>query len=144
MGLRGAHALGRSRRRRRPGPACCSQPHPVTARLAILYDDWHAVKRLLGKAKGICEAGGDWEHKNKLKVGGIWVQGVQRRRRWRWSRGSSGLCSGASCRARLAPTPFTPTPHPPPQVYEAVFSMYTRDFKRAASLFLDSIATFTT
>jgi hypothetical protein len=31
-----------------------------------------------------------------------------------------------------------------PQVYEAVFSMYTRDFKRAASLFLDSIATFTT
>lgn len=65
-------------------------------RLAILYDDWHAVKRLLGKAKGICEAGGDWEHKNKLKV------------------------------------------------YEAVFSMYTRDFKRAASLFLDSIATFTT
>ncbi|KAI8462724.1 MAG: 26S proteasome subunit RPN7-domain-containing protein [Monoraphidium minutum] len=65
-------------------------------RLQILYEDWHAVKRLLAKAKGICEAGGDWEHKNKLKV------------------------------------------------YEAVFSMYTRDFKRAASLFLDSIATFTT
>lgn len=32
----------------------------------------------------------------------------------------------------------------PLQVYEAVFSMYTRDFKRAATLFLDSIATFTT
>jgi hypothetical protein len=29
-------------------------------------------------------------------------------------------------------------------VYEAVFHMYTRDFKRAAGLFLDSIATFTT
>lgn len=42
------------------------------------------------------EAGGDWEHKNKLKV------------------------------------------------YEGVFAMYTRDFKRASGLFLDSIQTFTT
>lgn len=30
------------------------------------------------------------------------------------------------------------------KVYEAVFSSYTRDFTRAAELFLDSIATFTT
>lgn len=30
------------------------------------------------------------------------------------------------------------------KVYEALFSMATRDFKRAANLFLDSIATFTT
>jgi hypothetical protein len=26
------------------------------------------VKKLLVRAKAICEAGGDWEHKNKLKV----------------------------------------------------------------------------
>jgi hypothetical protein len=30
------------------------------------------------------------------------------------------------------------------QVYEAVFAMYTRDFKRAAERFLESMATFTT
>jgi len=65
-------------------------------RLAILYEDWHGVKKLLSKAKQICDAGGDWEHKNKLKV------------------------------------------------YEAVFAMYTRDFKRAAERFLESMATFTT
>eukprot|EP00882_Tetradesmus_deserticola_P026493 GHRQ01029237.1.p1 GENE.GHRQ01029237.1~~GHRQ01029237.1.p1 ORF type:complete len:370 (+),score=129.11 GHRQ01029237.1:250-1359(+) len=65
-------------------------------RLAILYQDWHCVKRLLLRAKTICEAGGDWEHKNKLKV------------------------------------------------YEGVAAMYSRDFKRAAELLLDSIATFTT
>jgi hypothetical protein len=40
----------------------------VVLRLAILYQDWHSVKKLLGHAKTICEAGGDWEHKNKLKV----------------------------------------------------------------------------
>lgn len=37
-------------------------------RLAILYHDWLGVKKLLARAKTICEAGGDWEHKNKLKV----------------------------------------------------------------------------
>lgn len=37
-------------------------------RLAILYHDWLGVKKLLARAKVICEAGGDWEHKNKLKV----------------------------------------------------------------------------
>eukprot|EP00878_Enallax_costatus_P019958 GHUV01021074.1.p1 GENE.GHUV01021074.1~~GHUV01021074.1.p1 ORF type:complete len:357 (+),score=103.98 GHUV01021074.1:261-1331(+) len=65
-------------------------------RLAILYNDWQQVKKLLGRAKTICEAGGDWEHKNKLKV------------------------------------------------YEGVAAMHARDFKRAAELLLDSIATFTT
>lgn len=65
-------------------------------RLAILYHDWLGVKKLLARAKTICEAGGDWEHKNKLKV------------------------------------------------YEGVAAMHSRDFKRAAELLLDSIATFTT
>ena len=54
------------------------------------------MKRLLARARAVCGAGGDWEHKNRLKV------------------------------------------------YEGVFAMYSRDFKRAAALFLDSIATFTT
>lgn len=65
-------------------------------RLAIMYQDWQCVKKLLVRAKTICEAGGDWEHKNKLKV------------------------------------------------YEGVAAMHARDFKRAAELLLDSIATFTT
>lgn len=54
------------------------------------------MKKLLVRAKAVCDAGGDWEHKNKLKV------------------------------------------------YEGLAAMYSRDFKRAAELFLDSIATFTT
>lgn len=37
--------------------------------MSILYHDWLGVKKLLARAKAICEAGGDWEHKNKLKVG---------------------------------------------------------------------------
>eukprot|EP00775_Hariotina_reticulata_P003394 gene3394-3668_t len=37
-------------------------------RLAIMYQDWHEVKKLLAHGKTICEAGGDWEHKNKLKL----------------------------------------------------------------------------
>ncbi len=30
------------------------------------------------------------------------------------------------------------------QVYEGLFSLFSRNFKRAAELFLDSVATFTT
>ena len=36
----------------------------------MLYDDWRGVKKLLAKAKMLCDQGGDWERKNKLKVGG--------------------------------------------------------------------------
>jgi hypothetical protein len=55
------------------------------------------VKRLLAKAKGICEAGGDWEHKNKLKVGpgrgrGFAASGMLKS-------GNSGAC-GASAAAK--------------------------------------------
>jgi hypothetical protein len=48
-----------------------------------MYEDWHAVKKLLGKAKQICDAGGDWEHKNKLKVStelGIFKEHCRNRR----------------------------------------------------------------
>jgi len=39
------------------------------ARLAILYSDWPRVAALLARARAACEApGGDWEHKNRLKV----------------------------------------------------------------------------
>jgi len=38
------------------------------ARLAILYGDWPRVAALLARARAVCEAGGDWEHKNRLKV----------------------------------------------------------------------------
>lgn len=62
----------------------------------IAAGDWHAAKASISKAKRQCEAGGDWERKNRLKV------------------------------------------------YEALYAMATRDIKRAADLFLDSIATFTT
>lgn len=64
-------------------------------RLDIAAGDWHAVKAGLKHAKELCEGGGDWERKNRLKV------------------------------------------------YEGTFLLATRDFKHAARLFLDSIATFT-
>ena len=52
------------------------------------------MKQQIDKAKKLCEEGGDWERKNRLKV------------------------------------------------YEALFFMGTRDFKKAGELFLDSTATF--
>ena len=64
------------------------------ARLCKYYSDWHAVKELLAKAQRLCDNGGDWERKNKLKV------------------------------------------------YQAVFAMYSRDFKLASSLFHEALATF--
>mmetsp|Transcript_19099 Transcript_19099/g.32770 ORF Transcript_19099/g.32770 Transcript_19099/m.32770 type:complete len:387 (+) Transcript_19099:65-1225(+) len=63
-------------------------------RLAMFYCDWHLVKSLLARAQQLCDDGGDWERKNRLKV------------------------------------------------YQAVFAMTTRDFKHAASLFHDALATF--
>ena len=54
------------------------------------------MKAGIARAGALCEEGGDWERKNRLKV------------------------------------------------YEALFALATRDFKRGAELFLDSIATFTT
>ena len=107
------------------------------------------MKRLLAKAKGICEAGGDWEHKNKLKVRAPGCDADMQPRH------PELLCASehvvvtthartcASVRAAVQ-RPWAACAPLHPQVYEAVFSMYTRDFKRAASLFLDSIATFTT
>ena len=66
-------------------PACRSD---------IAFGDWHAAKQQIDKAKKLCDEGGDWERKNRLKV------------------------------------------------YEALFLMVTRDFKKAGELFLDSTATF--
>ena len=66
----------------------------LLARSDIAFGDWHAVKQQLDKAKKLCDEGGDWERKNRLKV------------------------------------------------YEALFMMVTRDFKKAGELFLDSTATF--
>ncbi|DBA66487.1 hypothetical protein WJX79_005321 [Trebouxia sp. C0005] len=60
----------------------------------IAFGDWHSVKQQIDKAKKLCDEGGDWERKNRLKV------------------------------------------------YEALFLMVTRDFKKAGELFLDSTATF--
>ncbi|EFJ50115.1 26S proteasome regulatory complex [Volvox carteri f. nagariensis] len=37
-------------------------------RLFILYGDWRRVKTLIARAQSLCEEGGDWERKNKLKV----------------------------------------------------------------------------
>lgn len=34
----------------------------------ILFGDWPAVKRCLARAQQLCDAGGDWEHKNRLAV----------------------------------------------------------------------------
>ncbi len=37
-------------------------------RLDIAAGDWHAVKAGLKAAYELCEGGGDWERKNRLKV----------------------------------------------------------------------------
>lgn len=34
----------------------------------MFYGDWVAVKANLTKVKQLCEEGGDWERKNKVKV----------------------------------------------------------------------------
>uniref|UniRef100_A0A7R9UZ32 26S proteasome regulatory subunit RPN7 n=1 Tax=Chlamydomonas euryale TaxID=1486919 RepID=A0A7R9UZ32_9CHLO len=37
-------------------------------RLLMFYEDWREVNKLLAKAQTLCDQGGDWERKNKLKV----------------------------------------------------------------------------
>ncbi|KAG2497130.1 hypothetical protein HYH03_004721 [Edaphochlamys debaryana] len=37
-------------------------------RLQMLYGDWRKLKTLVARAQALCEEGGDWERKNKLKV----------------------------------------------------------------------------
>ena len=52
----------------RPGREAPSpSPHPLRS-LLMFYEDWRGVKKLLAKAKLLCDQGGDWERKNKLKV----------------------------------------------------------------------------
>ena len=58
----------------------------------------------------LCDEGGDWERKNKIKV----YNGVES-------------------------IPMTSV-----QVYEALFHLTVRDFKKAADLFIDATATFAT
>ena len=49
----------------------CLSPSTLPLRsLLMFYEDWRGVKKLLAKAKLLCDQGGDWERKNKLKV---WV-----------------------------------------------------------------------
>lgn len=101
----------------------------------MFYEEWREVKKLLGKAKTLCDQGGDWERKNKLKVrgaGGMHFQGA-----WR-TEGDRAVGEGSSRALSYIISPFLP-----PQVYDAVFATYTRDFKTAASLFLEALATFT-
>ena len=33
-----------------------------------MYNDWKAIKKLITSARQLCDEGGDWERKNKLKV----------------------------------------------------------------------------
>ena len=40
----------------------------MLCRLDIAAGDWHAVKASLKSAAELCENGGDWERKNRLKV----------------------------------------------------------------------------
>ena len=44
-------------------------------RLDMALGDWEAVRRGVERCKGLVAKGGDWERKNKLKVGG-WAGGV--------------------------------------------------------------------
>lgn len=69
-----AHVWGRVRKqvcqlRNRRAHLPSSVLAPVPCRLFILYGDWRKVKALAARAQVLCEDGGDWERKNKLKVG---------------------------------------------------------------------------
>lgn len=165
-------------------------PTPTQARLCIFYSDWHGVKGLLAKAQRLCDSGGDWERKNKLKVYQVGADGAVQR--WEGGREDArGLPRSCRCCTREAalaqpvgaslqhaapsslasresrappatsaqpeharcPSPTQqstghwldpPTRAPaaccsPPQ---AVLAMYARDFKLAASLFHEALATF--
>ncbi len=55
-------------------PVSHSNVLPDLARLYMCYGDLHGVKDLLVRAKQLCEDGGDWERKNKLKVCAVWEE----------------------------------------------------------------------
>lgn len=69
----GAGTVRQQRLQTRVGPLHPTPP-PLLAharthrRLFIFYGDWHGLKELLGRAESLCEEGGDWERKNRLKV----------------------------------------------------------------------------
>jgi hypothetical protein len=65
-----------------------SPPGHLPYRLNILFSDWHTVKQLLARAKQLCESGGDWEHKNKLKVRAGGAQRIRAR--------AAACCAAAS------------------------------------------------
>ena len=41
---------------------------PTVNRLAIFHQDWPGFKADLDRAMKMCDEGGDWERKNKIKV----------------------------------------------------------------------------
>ena len=51
-----------------PGPDGLAIPCAVLHRSDIAFGNWHNVKQHIEKAKKLCEEGGDWERKNRLKV----------------------------------------------------------------------------
>jgi hypothetical protein len=126
-------------------------------RLELSRGDLAAVKAGLDKARGLCDKGGDWERKNKLKVGGGGEAApTLARLAQQAARVLSTACAGwppptlpcfngwrQTCCPLLLSSAAPPVPPHPPQVYESVFLMATRQFKRAAELLLDAIATFT-
>lgn len=67
----------------------------------MFYEDWHDVKKLLARGQQLCDDGGDWERKNRLKVrarlGGAGLSArrkadaQQRLRQWRRRRHKGGL-----------------------------------------------------
>lgn len=49
-------------------PATSACDGRLLHRSAIASGKWHSVKQHIEKAKKLCEEGGDWERKNRLKV----------------------------------------------------------------------------
>jgi hypothetical protein len=82
-----------------PGASLTPSPStttPLGHRLELSRGDWRAVKAGLEKAQLLCDKGGDWERKNKLKVGrwcGWTKVGVGREHAWMKQRCvASGVC----------------------------------------------------
>ena len=133
-----------------------------------LYDLDHAIlKDNFAKAKELLDAGGDWERRNRLKVRAAALElasmaCVGAPQATRLPSGSRAAFAGACRRSALARAAAvagrTARPRSRPtrarccarhvpcarrQVYEALSLMSIREFKQAATLLLDSVATFT-
>ena len=82
------------------------------------------LRRNIEKAEGLMKEGGDWDRRNRLKVGRL-------------------TCLHA-CIDVCHASPSCMPPHSSYQVYKGLYKLAIRSFSEAAELFLETVSTFTT